>query len=706
MRRGFSISRLAFCLGLSALMLGAEPAGAQQKRPITHEDVWLMKRVGEPVPSPDGNWVVVSVTEPAYDGDHQAAELWIVPATGGVAARRLTASRARESGVTWSHDSRRIAFSSKRDGDEVEQIYVLDIAGGGEAIPVTTLSSGARSPKFSPDGKRILFVSTVYREAKDDADNRRMVEERKARKYNVRAYEGFPIRHWDKWLDPERQSHIFVQSIDAPGSARDLIAGTELARNPGYSGRWTDTGEEIDAIWSPDGRSVVFAASTNWNTRAYDFTNTDLFRVDAGGGEPVRLTQGGHSWSEPAFSADGRTLFAVFEPESRNVYTADRVASLDWPNVSERRVLTDRFDRSVTSFGIPRNGSKGFLLAEDAGHEKLYSVSRSGGNVHPVADMSSGGAYSNLRVPATATATQLYANWESATSPGEVVRINPETGQHTALTRFNTARAAQIDWLPARHFWFGSKGGRRIHNMLVLPPGFDETKRYPLFVVIHGGPHTMWRDQFVLRWNYHLLAAPGYVVLLTNYTGSTGFGEQFARNIQGDPLKTPGEEINEAADEAIRRFTFIDGSRQCAGGASYGGHLSNWLQATTTRYRCLVSHAGLVNLESQWGTSDTVFQREVMNGGPPWEQGPVWQAQSPIRYAPQFKTPTLVTIGENDFRVPLNNALEYWTVLQRQRVPSRLIVFPDENHWILKGEDSRHFYQEVHTWLARWLKDS
>jgi dipeptidyl aminopeptidase/acylaminoacyl peptidase len=241
--------------------------------------------------------------------------------------------------------------------------------------------------------------------------------------------------------------------------------------------------------------------------------------------------------------------------------------------------------------------------------------------------------------------------------------------------------------------------------MLVLPPAFDQAKRYPLFVVIHGGPHSMWRDQFVLRWNYHLLASPGYVVLLTNYTGSTGFGEQFARNIQGDPLKTPGEEINQAADEALKRFSFIDGSRQCAGGASYGGHLSNWLQATTTRYRCLVSHAGLVNLESQWGTSDTVYQREIMNGGPPWEQGPIWRTQSPIRYATQFRTPTLVTVGENDFRVPLNNALEYWTVLQRQKVTSRLIVFPDENHWILKGEDSRYFYHEVHNWLARWLKD-
>jgi dipeptidyl aminopeptidase/acylaminoacyl peptidase len=221
---------------------------------------------------------------------------------------------------------------------------------------------------------------------------------------------------------------------------------------------------------------------------------------------------------------------------------------------------------------------------------------------------------------------------------------------------------------------------------------------------MHGGPHSMWRDQFFVRWNYHLLAEPGYVLLLTNYSGSTGFGEAFARSIQGDPLKGPADEINEAADAATREYKFIDATRQCAGGASYGGHLANWLQASTTRYKCLVSHAGLVNLESQWGTSDTIYSREANMGGPPWEQAAGWREQNPIRFAARFQTPVLLTIGENDYRVPLNNTLEYWSALQRMRVPSRLIVFPDANHWILKGEDSRVFYTEIAGWLDRWMK--
>jgi dipeptidyl aminopeptidase/acylaminoacyl peptidase len=239
--------------------------------------------------------------------------------------------------------------------------------------------------------------------------------------------------------------------------------------------------------------------------------------------------------------------------------------------------------------------------------------------------------------------------------------------------------------------------------MIALPPAFDESRKYPLFVVIHGGPHSMWRDQWVTRWNYHLLAKPGYIVLLTNYTGSTGYGEKFALDISGDPLRGPGQELLDAANDAAGRFPFIDSTRQAAGGASYGGHLANWLQASTTHFKCLISHAGLIDLGSQWGTSDSIYHRELNAGGPLWEGGKVWTDQSPVYYAAKFRTPMLVTVGENDFRVPLNQSLENWAVLQRMKVPSKLIVFPDANHWIMKGEDSRFFYSEVHAWLARWL---
>jgi dipeptidyl aminopeptidase/acylaminoacyl peptidase len=313
------------------------------------------------------------------------------------------------------------------------------------------------------------------------------------------------------------------------------------------------------------------------------------------------------------------------------------------------------------------------------------------------------GAFSGLDLGGTAQAPVLVAVWQSAVNPPEIVRVDPVTGRTTLLTRWNVERAAGLDWQPVRHFWFTSSRGARIHNMLVLPPGFDSTRSYPLFAVIHGGAANMWTDQFVLRWNYHLLGAPGYVVLLTDYTGSTGYGEAFAQAIQGDPLNGPGRDLLEAVDAALRQHRFLDSTRMAAGGASYGGHLANWLAVHTTRFRALVTHAGLWDLESQWGTSDVIYGRELAMGGLPWENGAAWRAQSPLQRAAELRTPMLVSVGERDFRVPMNNALELWSALQRQRVPSRLIVWPDENHWILKGENSRFFYQQVHAWLARWL---
>jgi dipeptidyl aminopeptidase/acylaminoacyl peptidase len=311
------------------------------------------------------------------------------------------------------------------------------------------------------------------------------------------------------------------------------------------------------------------------------------------------------------------------------------------------------------------------------------------------------GVYTGLT--AAASAPVMVSDWGSSVEPAEVVKIDAAAKSHKNLTSFDVDAARNIDWQPPQHFWFTSAGGRRIHNMIVLPPAFDATRKYPLLVLIHGGAASMWRDQITLRWNYHLLAKPGYVVLMTNYTGSTGFGEKFAQAIQFDPLKTPGDEINQAADEAVKRFPFIDGTRMAAGGASYGGHLTNWLEATTTRYKCLISHAGLSSLQTQWGTSDFLYGRELELGGPYWDGGALWRDQSPTTYAKNFKTPILLSVGEHDYRVPMNNTLEMWAALQRQRVPSKLLVWPDENHWILNPENSRYFYQEVADWLKKWM---
>lgn len=681
-------------------------AGAQtaNKVPISHESMWLLKRVGAPIPSPDGKWVIFSLVEPAYDDKDQMSDLWLVPTDGSAKPRRVTFTKGGESSVAWSPDSKQIAFSARREGDEASQVYVLNIDAGGEAVRVTSLSTGARSPQWRPDGQALLFVSTVYPGAADDEANKKIAADRRALKYRVRAYDKFPIRNWDRWLD-DMQTHVFTQTLQSGAKAKDLLAGTKMVNERGFAGRVTDSGEELDAVWTPDGDAIVFVATTNRDRAAYDDTNTSLFKVAASGGEPVRLTTSEDSFGRPTFRPDGKALYATHSIETdTKVYHLDRLAKLSWPNVGEPTILTSKFDRSVGSFAFTPDSKSIYLTAEEAGLEKLFTMPADGGEVTLAMDMTRG-VYTNLRIPAKASSTILIANWESATNPPEVFRLDLTSKTQQPLTTFNAEQLAKIDWQPVRHFWFTSKASKRIHNMIALPPNFDERKKYPLFVVMHGGPHSMWRDNWGLRWNYYMLSKPGYVVLLTNYSGSTGFGEAFGQSIQGDPFKGPANEINEGADEAIRLYPFVDGTRQVGAGASYGGHMVNWMQATTTRYKALISHAGLINLESQWGTSDTIYSREVNNGGPVWEQGPVWREQNPIRFAKNFKTPIMLSVGENDFRVPLNQTLENWSVLQRLRIPSRLLVWPDENHWILKGENSRYWYQELYAWLKKYVDE-
>lgn len=681
-------------------LLVAAAAFAQTKQPLTHETLFLMKRVGAPLPSPDGKWVVFGVTEPSYDEKEVVSDLWIVPSDGSAKPHRLTSSKAGESDVTWAPDSHRIAFSAKREGDDANQIYILDL-NGGEAQRVTSLSTGARSPQFRPDGKAILISSSVYPGTTDDEANKKIAKERKDRKYNVRAFDSFPIKAWDRWLD-DKQVHLFVQDLESGSKARDILGGTSLVKESGFAGRTGEgSREDIDAAWASDGESIVFAATTRRNSAAYAEYPIDLYRINARGGEPQIVTHGEGEYGRPQFSPDGKTLFAVFNENNGKVYNLGRIVRFDWPSMSNRKIVNDApFDRSTGSYAITSDNKMIYFTAEDSGLEKIYVVPASGGETKLAVEPQRG-VYT--RLAAAENAPLLIGTWGSSTDPAEVVRIDPVAKTHRNLTSFNVDAARNIDWQSPRHFWFTSKRGKQIHNFIVLPAGFDASKKYPLFVLIHGGAASMWRDDISLRWNYHLLAKPGYVLLMTNYTGSTGFGEKFARDIQGDVLKGPGEEINEAADEAVKRFPFIDGSRMAAGGASYGGHLTNWLEATTTRYKCLVSHAGLSSLQTQWGSSDMIYGRELALGGPYWEGAAIWREQSPTTYAKNFKTPILLSVGEHDFRVPMNNTLEMWSALQRQRVPSRLLVWPDENHWILNPENSRIFYKEVADWLAKWL---
>jgi dipeptidyl aminopeptidase/acylaminoacyl peptidase len=672
-----------------------------QKRTITHEDVWLMKRVGAPAVSPDGRWALTSVTEPSYDAAKTASDLWLVSLDGSTPPRRLTSTLAPESGAVFSPDSKRLAFATKREGDETAQIYILPLDGG-EAMRVTNISTGASDPQWRSDGNAILFESRVYPGARNDDENRKIAAERKTRKSNLRVFDSFPIRYWDHWLDDLRP-HVFVQSLEPGAAPRDLLAGTKLAALPGFQGEFGETETSLGARWSPDGASIVFTATADLDHTITAPGSTELYRIPAQGGEPAPLTSGPDSYSNPTFRPDGKALYATRQRSGAvSLYSLDRLVKIDWPQAGPPKMLTGEWDRSVGSIAFTPDSRTIYLTAEDQGHDRVFQLPADGGDVRPAFPVLEG-AYSDLVIPAHAAAPVLVARWQSMIHPADVVRVDAKTGENRFLTEFNKDRIAQIDWKPPREFWITSKTGRRIQSLLVLPPAFDASKKYPLLVFPHGGPHNMINDQFFIRWNYHLLTSPGYVLLMTNYTGSTGYGEEFAEAIHKDILRGPAAEIEQAADEAIRMFPFIDATRQAAAGASYGGYLMNWFEGNTKRFKCLVSHAGLADNTSFWGATDDSYYWEIRNGGPVWEQKGAWLDQSPITYAANFSTPMLVTQGEQDFRVPVNQGLEMYKLLQRRGVPSRLIIFPDENHWVMKGEDARQHMREVLDWLAKYL---
>ena len=435
-------------------------------------------------------------------------------------------------------------------------------------------------------------------------------------------------------------------------------------------------------LWSPDGREVVFTATTErWNA-AFAHVGYHLYRMAAEGGEPTHRQSGSRGIPGGKFSPDGKSLFFKYELQDGEVYHLPRLYKVAWPAGGEAVLVARDFDRETSRYALTPDIKLVYLLVPEAGQGESLSSCSGRRQAGTGASSPPPAAIRRCEIPQKAAKPVLIAAYGSSVSPTEIVRIDPARRTHSNLTQVDTAAAAAIDWQPPQHFYFTSAKGRNIHNMIVLPPAFDAAKKYPMLVLIHGGAASNNPDQIGLRWNYHLLAAPGYVILMTDYTGSTSFGEKFAQAIKLDPLRTPGDEINQAVDEAIKRYPFIDGSRLCAAGASYGGHLANWIEATTTRYKCIVSHAGEVDLTSQWGTSDGIYGREVTNGGPPWEGNPVWRDQSPLTYAANWKTPMLLSIGERDFRVPINNTLENWSALQRMHVPSRLLVWPDAWHWI------------------------
>ncbi len=657
-----------------------------QKAPMSHESMWLLKKIGAPALSPSGKWVIYSRTETSYNSEEQTTDLWLAPADASAEPRKITNSKGSEENYFWHPTLNQIFFTAKREGDDAAQLYRLNLDFGGEAQRLTSLSTGVASPKISSNGRLIAFSSRVYASAFTDSLSKKIADEKKKIKTKARVYTSFPIRYWDSWLD-EKQAHVYVMdlTVDKPLPV-NLFAKVKLVESKGFQlGSFS---------FSPDASQIVFTATTEYNTTAYRSANSSLYAISISGGSE-KLLNDDADYAQVLFSEDGKYLIATGHVNGNKIYYLNHLYRFAWPTMTGKMELAAGLDRPINDWEI--SGLTIYASIEDQGVDRAIQVSIEDGHMINLV----GGEAGSITSLSIAGNIMAYS-YQHLAAPAEVFVLN--AGQKIAISKANDSALSKMDLPQAEVFWTKSSRGKMIRSVMLRPAGFDASKKYPLFVLMHGGPASSFKDVFGYRWNPYIFGAPGYVIVMTDYTGSVGYGEKFAQDIQFDPFKGPGNEILEAAADAIKRYPFIDATRQAAGGASYGGHLANWMQAKTTHFKCLISHAGLVNSEAQWGTSDVIWGRELMNGGTPWVPTKTWKEQNPMRFAANFKTPMLLTVGENDFRVPINNTLENWSIHQRLQIPSKLIVFPGENHWILNPDNSKFHYQEVGNWLATYLK--
>ncbi|MGB9405695.1 MAG: S9 family peptidase [Candidatus Acidiferrales bacterium] len=694
--------RVIRSLGIFIFGLGWTVAASAQtaRRPITFEDIISMHRIGDPQISPDGQWIAYTVATPDKDANRLVSDIWVI-ATNGGEPKQLTRGGTDER-PRWSPDGRKIAFLSAPDG--TPQVYWISVAGG-EASRLTSVSGGADNEIWSPDGKSIAFVSRVYPDCGDDACNAKRDTEHEKSKVKARIYTKLLYRHWTQWWDGKR-SHLFIvaapsaTSESAPagtlaGAPRDLTPGADYDVPP------FNLGNPEAISFSPDSHEIAFTANSDEHEATS--TNGDIFTVAANGeSAPKKITDNpGDDWG-PMYSPDGKWIAyrAQFIPGNE----ADRWRLMLYERASGERIdLTEHFDASVGAFEWAPDSQTILFQTEEQGEMPIYSIAAIAGSTprKVIAD-----GYNDEFEVSRDGRTIIFAR-SSFTYPPELFASTADGSGIRQLTHHNGEILARVEMAKTEAFWYAGADGAQVEEFIIRPPNFDASKKYPLLLLAHGGPQVPWSDTWSYRWNPEVMAAPGYVVVMPNFHGSPGYGQKFTEEISKDWGGEPYTDIMDGVDAAIAKYSFIDGSRMGAAGASYGGFMIDWIATHTGRFKCLVSHAGPYDERSMYGSTEELWFMEWEYGGTPWANPELydkWSSDKNAGALGKFKTPTLVIGGERDFRVPYTQDLEFFTALQRQGVPSKLMIFPDEGHWILKPQNSELWYKTVLDWLATYLK--
>lgn len=673
---------LSLALAASALADG---------RPMTIDDLLAVKTVADPRISPDGERIVYSVSELDRATDKTHSGLWLVPASGGE-PQRLTTAPGTNNQPCWSPDGKTIAFVSNRGGSA--QVWLLPIDGG-EARQLTKLPIDVSGPIWSPLGDKIAFTAEVY-PGKTPEETAGMDKEKADAKSKVRIFDHLMIRHWNSW-DEGKRSHLFVVDA-ATGAARDLTPRLEVNTPP------APFGGASDYAWSPDGKELAFTAEPVKN--AAWSTNTDIWTVPVEGGELRNVTASNlGADAQPAYSPDGSML--AYVSQARAGFESDLwVLRARKRDGGETIDVSSYLDRPVGSFAW-RNARSLAAVIDSEGTEPIVTFrilepteQRDRMTGRPV----TGGV--NTSVSMGPEGKSMAFIHHRANKPGEVYLWEEGKPKPSALTAHNAPLVSNLDMPPIESFKFTGAANDSVQGFLLRPPGFDPMKTYPVLFLIHGGPQGAWHDEWHSRWNYQMFAAPGYAVVAINPRGSTGYGQKFTDQISQDWTGKVYEDLMKGLDHALEKYPFLDKTKVAAAGGSYGGFMVNWICGHTDRFKALVSHAGVFDLVSMYGSTEELWFPEWEYGGFPWDRAEHYRERSPSTYAGAFRTPTLVIHGALDFRVPDAQGLGMFTCLQRLGVPSRYVWFPDEGHWISKPANKIVWWREIHGWLGKYLKSS
>ncbi len=660
-------------------------------RPFEVRDLVTLDRVSDPRMSPGGKTVAFQLRSTDLDANKGTTSIWTVPIDGSASARRLTPIGMTASLPRWSPDGRLLYFTSNKSGSN--QVWRHDFASG-QVRQVTDLALDVGSFRIAPDGRALALSMEVFPDCADLACSRKRIDEKAKPKATGVVYDKLFVRHWDTWKTGSR-SQLFVSTLGDDGTAAEPVL---VSRNTDGDVPSKPFGDDGDYTYSPDGKFIVFAARIAGTTEPWS-TNFDLFLASVDGSTvPANLTAGNRAVDTgPVFSPDGGTLF--YRAMKRPGFEADRLAimAMDMKTRTSREVAPD-WDRSADNLKVSDDGDTLYASVGDLGRTSLYSIDVSSGKTQLLAR---GGTISEFSLGAG----HVVFAYDDLDSPADLYAQRLPRGKPKPLTQVNAKRLADVRFAQYEQFEFAGWNGETVRGFVMKPWNYVSGEKYPVAFVIHGGPQGSMGDHFHYRWNPQTYAGQGFAVVFIDFHGSTGYGQAFTDSISGDWGGKPLEDLQKGWEAALAKFDFLDGKRACALGASYGGYMVNWIAGNWPEpWRCLVNHDGVFDNRMMGYSTEELWFDEWEMGGTPFDKPENYEKHNPVAHVAKWKVPMLVIHGQLDFRIPVEQGLGAFTALQRRGVPSQFLYFPDENHWVLKPQNSIQWHNIVNAWLKRWTE--